>query len=172
MRPTELDGLAGATPLGLFKFEGVATPWVNFIYDMESGSLGEVSPLLILILGGLLGLKNYLDLRIPISILTFTLVFSYPLFLLGLGPHPLFVITTGGFMLGAWFMATDMVSSPVTHLGVWAYGGLIAFLIVIIRIWGGMPEGVAFAILLGNAVTPLIHIVSEPKVFGTGRGAR
>jgi len=166
MRPV-LDGVSGATPLGLFKFEDTPTPWVHFILDQTSGCLGEVSPLLILLLGLVLAFKRALDYRIPASVISITLILSSLFYLVGKGPDPLFVLASGGFMLGAWFMATDMVSSPVTPLGVWLYGGLIALLIVSIRLWGGMPDGVAFAILLGNAVVPLIHLGTQPRVFGT-----
>jgi electron transport complex protein RnfD len=73
-------------------------------------------------------------------------------------------------MLGAVFMATDMVGSPMTHLGAVIYGVLIGVLVVVIRVWGGMPEGVMYAILLGNALTPLIDQKIQPRVYGTGRG--
>jgi electron transport complex protein RnfD len=72
-------------------------------------------------------------------------------------------------MLGAVFMATDMVGSPVTPLGVWVYGGLIGSVTIIIRLFGGLPEGVMYAILLGNAATPLIEAVTQPRVYGTHR---
>lgn len=73
-------------------------------------------------------------------------------------------------MLGAVFMATDMVSSPVTPRGVWAYGVLIGILVVVIRVWGGLPEGVMYAILLGNACAPLFSRITQPRVFGTVKG--
>ena len=70
-------------------------------------------------------------------------------------------------MLGAVFMATDMVASPMTHLGCWLYGILIGALVVVIRIWGSLPEGVMYAILLGNAISPLIDKGIQPRVYGT-----
>jgi electron transport complex protein RnfD len=72
-------------------------------------------------------------------------------------------------MLGAMFMATDMVGSPSTPLGVWIYGALIGLITVIIRLKGGLPEGVMYAILLGNAATPLINMFTQPRVYGTRR---
>jgi len=84
-------------------------------------------------------------------------------------PGPLFTLFSGGLMLGAMFMASDMVASPVTPLGVWIYGGLIGFLTVIIRLFGGLPEGVMYAILLGNAASPLIATWTHPRVFGGSR---
>ena len=76
------------------------------------------------------------------------------------------MLFAGGLMLGAMFMASDMVASPVTPLGVWIYGGLIGYLTIIIRLFGGLPEGVMYAILLGNAASPLISSVTQPRVFG------
>ena len=74
-------------------------------------------------------------------------------------------------MLGAMFMATDMVASPMTSAGCWVYGVLIGVLVVVIRVWGGMPEGVMYAILLGNAVSPHIDGLIKPAVYGTARGS-
>jgi electron transport complex protein RnfD len=67
------------------------------------------------------------------------------------------------------FMASDMVASPVTPVGIWLYGALMGFVTVIIRLFGGLPEGVMYAILLGNAVSPLIDAVTQPRVYGTGK---
>jgi len=83
-------------------------------------------------------------------------------------PDPLFMLFSGGLMLGAWFMATDMVGSPVTPWGVVVFGLLIGFLTVIIRLFGGLTEGIMYAILLGNAATPLIEQITQPRVFGQG----
>lgn len=75
-------------------------------------------------------------------------------------------------MIGAWFMATDMVTSPVTHRGCWIFGTGVGALVVIIRLWGGLAEGVMYAILLMNAMVPYINQWTQPKVFGTrARGA-
>ena len=82
------------------------------------------------------------------------------------------MLFSGGLMLGAVFMATDLVASPITNAGCWLYGALIAVLVVVIRFWGGMPEGVMYAILLANAVSPHIDRLIRPRVFGTGRGVR
>ena len=83
-------------------------------------------------------------------------------------PEPVFMLLSGGLMLGAVFMATDMVATPMTSAGLWIYGALIGFLVVVIRIWGGMPEGVMYAILFANATSPLIDTVLQPRVYGTG----
>ncbi len=77
------------------------------------------------------------------------------------------MLFSGGLMLGAVFMATDMVGSPITPLGVVIYGFFIGLLVVVIRVWGGLPEGVMYAILLGNALTPQIDNFIRPRVYGT-----
>jgi electron transport complex protein RnfD len=86
-------------------------------------------------------------------------------------PRPAFMLFSGGLMLGAVFMATDPVASPITNAGCWLYGILIGFLVTVIRLWGGMPEGVMYAILLANAVSPHIDRLIQPRVFGTGKKA-
>jgi electron transport complex protein RnfD len=80
---------------------------------------------------------------------------------------PVFMIFSGGLMLGAMFMASDMVGSPMTSLGCYLYGALIGLITVVIRTWGGLPEGVMYAILLGNAVTPHLDRWIRPTVYGT-----
>ena len=82
-------------------------------------------------------------------------------------PDALFMIFSGGLMLGAVYMATDMVTVPITNPGRWIFGIGTGLLVVIIRIWGGLPEGVMYAILLMNALTPFINQATQPRVFGT-----
>ena len=84
-------------------------------------------------------------------------------------PGPFFMLFSGGLMLGAVYMATDMVTSPVTNTGRWIFGAGVGVLVVIIRIWGGLPEAVMYAILIMNALVPFINRTTEPRVFGTGR---
>ena len=81
-------------------------------------------------------------------------------------PSPFFVLFSGGLMLGAMFMATDPVASPVTPRGVWIYGALMGLITVLIRFTGGLPEGVMYAILLGNAVSPMIDNLTQPRAYG------
>jgi electron transport complex protein RnfD len=80
------------------------------------------------------------------------------------------MLFSGGLMLGAVYMATDPVTSPVTRGGAWVFGLGIGVLVVVIRSWGGLPEGVMYAILLMNALVPFIDRATRPRVFGTGRG--
>ncbi|HET9515097.1 MAG TPA: RnfABCDGE type electron transport complex subunit D, partial [Gemmatimonadales bacterium] len=82
-------------------------------------------------------------------------------------PDAVFTLFSGGLMLGAWYMATDPVTSPVTNKGCWIFGAGIGALVVIIRIWGGLAEGVMYAILLMNALVPFINRATQPVVFGT-----
>jgi electron transport complex protein RnfD len=109
--------------------------------------------------------------RIPFAILAAVFVFSGALNLADPARYasPVFMIFSGGLMLGAVFMASDMVGSPMTSLGCYLYGALIGVVTVVIRVWGGLPEGVMYAILLGNAFTPHIDRWIRPRVYGTGR---
>jgi electron transport complex protein RnfD len=81
------------------------------------------------------------------------------------------MLFSGGLMLGAVYMATDMVTSPVTNAGCWIFGFGIGFLVVVIRLWGGLAEGVMYAILLMNALVPFINRATQPRLFGTQRRA-
>ena len=105
--------------------------------------------------------------HIPVSILGTAFVFSGLLHLASpIYPDPLSVLLTGGIMLGAIFMATDYVTSPMTPKGQIIYGVAIGFLTIVIRNWGAYPEGMSFAILIMNAFTPLINNYVKPKRFG------
>jgi len=165
-----VDGATTATPLALMKFEGVATETAPLALGHVAGSAGETGALLIVLCGAYLAWRNLLDWRIPVGILATVALFTALLGLLLEGiPSPWFMLTSGGLMLGAVFMATDMATSPVTPGGVWLFAALIGALTVVIRLWGGLPEGVMYAILLGNALVPLLNQVTQPRVYGTGR---
>ncbi|MDM8544968.1 RnfABCDGE type electron transport complex subunit D [Candidatus Venteria ishoeyi] len=163
-----VDAFSGATPLAAWKFDGIATDSMDLLTGMVTGSSGETSALLILLCGGYLVLRKMMNWRIPATVLAGAFITALLLFLFDSEayPDPLFVLFSGGLMLGAIFMASDMVGSPVTPLGVLIYGLLIGFFTVIIRTFGGLPEGVMYAILLGNALTPLIESVTQPRVYG------
>ena len=171
MSARELDVVTEATPLGLMKFETIQTePW-SLMMGSTGGSLGETFGILILICGGYLALKSYLNWRIPASIFLSVIVFSRILYLIDPEAYasPMFMLFSGGLMLGAVYMATDMVTSPVTNLGAWIFGIGIGVLVVLIRTWGGLPEGVMYAILLMNTVVPFIDKWTQPRVFGHPR---
>jgi electron transport complex protein RnfD len=163
------DALTGATPLGLLKFDQISTDNVNLIMGSIGGSAGETSAIIILLCGVYLALRNHLNWRIPASILVTVALLASGLHLLDAAryPGPIFMLFSGGLMLGAVYMATDMVTSPVTNRGCWIFGFGIGFLVVVIRMWGGLPEGVMYAILLMNAMVPFINRATQPRVFGT-----
>ena len=166
------DVVTQATPLGLMKFEHATTDVGALFIGNTGGSIGETSALLILLMGAFLAWKGYLNWRIPVAILVTAAVFTGVLNLTGATDYtPLFMLLSGGLMLGAVYMATDMVTSPVTNAGAWIFGAGIALLVVLIRIWGGLPEGVMYAILLMNALVPFINQVTQPRVFGVTRKA-
>jgi len=158
-----------ATPLSLMKFQHEGTNLLSLFLGNTSGSLGETSALLILLSGLYLYLRGVIHYRIPVSILLSVFLFSGILYLINpeVYPSPLFMTFSGGLLLGAFFMATDLVTSPLTPGGCWIFGVGVGFLTVLIRVFGGLPEGVMYSILLMNAIVPLIHKVSKERVFGT-----
>jgi len=161
------DVITQATPLGRMKFEQVGTDLGSLFFGNTGGSVGETCAVLILLLGAYLAWKQYLNWRIPASILLTVAVFTGIMHALGvIEQGPLFMLFSGGLMLGAVYMATDMVTSPLTHRGCWIFGIGIGVLVVLIRVWGGLPEGVMYAILLMNALVPFINQATQPRVFG------
>lgn len=169
------DAVSGATPLSAWKFDRVAADGADLLMGFTTGSTGETAAALILLGGAWLVARNMMNWRITASILATVAVLSGALWLLDPTrfASPQFMMLSGGLMLGATFMATDMVGSPMTSRGVALYGAIIGLLVVVIRTWGGMPEGVMYAILIGNALSPLIDGWFQPRVYGTGssRGA-
>jgi electron transport complex protein RnfD len=169
LAPNTSDLITAATPLGLLKFEQTGTSVWPLLSGQVGGSLGETSALLILLGGGYLAYKRYLDWRIPVSIFATVGIVTSVLHAIDANyPGPVFMLLSGGLMLGAVYMATDLVTSPVTRRGAWLFGCGIGVLVVLIRVWGGLPEGVMYAILLMNATVPAINRVTQPRVFGTG----
>ena len=176
------DATTGATPLGLIKeqmsqgrslSDVMADPSLNlpslgdiFLGHM-GGSLGEVSAIAILIGAIYLLCRKIISWHIPVSFIGTAFVFSAILWLCDKTAFvdPVTTILTGGIMLGACFMATDMVTSPMTKTGQLIFGFGCGLLTIIIRNWGNYPEGVSFAILLMNSVTPLLNRWCKPKRF-------
>ncbi len=167
------DAATSATPLARMKFEAVFAADNELMIGLTTGSVGETCGLLILLGGIYLIVRNMMNWRIPASIFLTVALMTWIFHQVDpqTYPGPLFMLFSGGLMLGAMFMATDMVASPITNAGCWLYGLLIGVLVVVIRFWGGMPEGVMYAILLANAVSPHIDNLIQPRVFGTGRKA-
>ncbi len=168
------DAYSGATPLALQKFQSQQVPLLELFAGSHAAYVTGPPALLILVCGLYLALRRMLDWRIPLSVMAAAAALSGALWLYKpeAYPDPLFVLTSGGLMLGAWFMATDMVGSPVTRTGAIIFGLLIGVITVIIRLFGGMTEGVMYAILLGNAATPLIEFYTQPKTFGARHARR
>jgi electron transport complex protein RnfD len=163
------DALTGATPLGLMKFEQIHTPVSDLLLAQASGSAGEVGAIAILLGGAYLALRNCLNWRIPASIFLSVAVFAGVLHAIDAARYPSvpFALFSGGLMLGAVYMATDPVTAPITNRGRWIFGIGIGVLVVLIRTWGGLPEGVMYAILIMNALVPFINRATQPRVFGT-----
>ncbi|MCF7806909.1 MAG: RnfABCDGE type electron transport complex subunit D [Candidatus Marinimicrobia bacterium] len=164
----DLDGVTAATPLGLFKFEQTTTELTGLLTGNISGSLGETSALAVLAGGLYLLIRKYADWRIPLSYLLSVFLISGIFWLISpeVYPSPVFHLFSGGLMLGAFFMATDMVTSPVTAAGAWIFGAGAGLVLVLIRLFGGLPEGVMYSILFMNAFTPIINRYTRPKFFG------
>jgi Na+-translocating ferredoxin:NAD+ oxidoreductase subunit D len=174
-----VDALTGPTSLGIVK-EGVKNgesiiqlsaqvpAYLDMFVGGIGGSLGEVSALAILIGGAFMFWKKIITWHIPVSYLFTVLIITGFLWIIDPQQYidPLFHLLAGGLMLGAVFMATDMGTSPMTPAGMLIYGLGCGVLTVLIRIWGSYPEGVSFAILIMNAVTPLINKGFKPKRFG------
>jgi electron transport complex protein RnfD len=175
------DAVTGPTALGIMK-EGLdagksvqelmASPempsYLNLMTGEMAGSLGEMSAIAI-ILGGLYMLwKKIITWEIPLSIILSVTVFTGIFWLIDPSSYvnPGFHLITGGMMLGAIYMATDMVSSPMTRKAQLIYGIGIGVITIIIRVWGAYPEGVSFAILIMNATVPLLNNAFKPKRFG------
>ncbi len=163
-----VDATAAATPLGLFKFERLTTPSIDLFFGNISGSLGETSALALLLGAGYLYYKGYIEWRIPVSIIGTVAIMSGLLWAIDPAryPDPLFMVLSGGLIIGAFYMATDYVTSPITPNGKLVFGIGIGVTIVIIRVAGGLPEGVMYAILLFNGLTPLINRYTKTKIYG------
>jgi Na+-translocating ferredoxin:NAD+ oxidoreductase subunit D len=166
-----VDAVTAATPLGQFKFEKIVTDYADLFFGNISGSLGETSALAVLIGGIFLLVMKYADWRIPLSYMgtVFILGGLFWYFSPDKYPDPLFHMLSGGLMLGALFMATDMVTSPITNSGAWIFGVGAGIVLVIIRLFGGVPEGVMYSILFMNAFTPMINRYTRPRYFGEVR---
>ncbi|MCO5763025.1 MAG: RnfABCDGE type electron transport complex subunit D [Gammaproteobacteria bacterium] len=169
-----IDGFTGATPLALQKFQHIEVSGLDLFTGMVAGSAGETSALLIMVCGLWLAYQRLLDWKIPVGVMLGAVLIALPFWLLdgGVYPTPWFVLCSGGLMLGAWFMASDMVGSPETPWGALVYGLFIGALTVVIRLFGGLTEGIMYAILLANAAAPLISAVTQPRVFGTRKERR
>jgi electron transport complex protein RnfD len=169
-----VDAFAGATPLAALKAKAIEVGDVNLLNmfaGIMPGSMGEIAAAALLV-GGLYMLwRRVITWHIPVAVLGSMAAFAFIVALTQGGGEllyalPAFHLLAGGAMLGAIFMATDYVTSPMTPKGMIIYGIGIGVITMIIRMWGAYPEGMSFAILLMNAVTPLINKYVKPRRFG------
>jgi electron transport complex protein RnfD len=175
------DLVTSATPLGEWKSAVLLTgklpvaphgSTLDYLLGSMPGCIGEVSALAIALGALYLFWRKVLTWHIPVSYLGSVVLLAGAFWLADPGryPDPVFHLLTGGLMLGAFYMATDMVTSPVTPAGMVLFGVGCGVLTVLIRLFGGYPEGVSFAILLMNAATPLIDRYVHPRVYGAVAG--
>lgn len=164
----DCDAYSGATPLASLK-AGEDVNILNMVIGRTAGTIGETSMIALIIGACFLILLGVIDLRIP-----GTYIVTFALFIALFGGHgfdPAFIsahLAGGGLMLGAFFMATDYVTRPITKKGQYLYGILLGVLTGIFRIYGPSAEGVSYAIILGNLLVPLIEKLTMPKAFGKG----
>jgi electron transport complex protein RnfD len=163
-----VDAVSAATPLAKMKFESTPTAITDLVFGSTPGSIGETSAVLLLIGGAYLAYRRFLNWRIPVGI--FASVFALATVLHAANgekyPSGLFHIGSGGLVLGALFMATDPVTSPLTPRGCWIFAAGVGALVVVIRQFSGLPEGVMYSILLMNGATPLIDRWTQPRIYG------
>ena len=168
IKPGTFDVISTATPLAMMKFDHKVTSTLFLLLGNIGGSLGETSAIALIIGAIFLLIKKYMDWRIPLSYIGTVFVLSSILHLIKPVSYasPLFHLFAGGLMIGALFMATDPVTTPITKKGRYIFGIGAGLLVIIIRNWGGLPEGVMYSILLMNAFTPLINRYTTPVQFG------
>ncbi|HNV80415.1 MAG: RnfABCDGE type electron transport complex subunit D [Tenuifilaceae bacterium] len=178
-RMSYINAVTGATPLAIVK-EGLGKgdtmsviseqipSHMQLFMGTMGGSLGEIAAFALIIGFVWLLVTKVITWHIPVSIFTTIVAFTGILWLINpqTNADPLFHLLTGGVMLGAIFMATDYVTSPMHPKGMWIFGVGIGLITVIIRVWGAYPEGISFAILIMNAFVPLINRYVKPKRFG------
>lgn len=174
-----VDALSGATPLAAVKAAAASgeislanIDLLNMFSGAMAGSMGEIAAMALLVGGAYMLWRKVITWHIPVAVLGTMAVFAFVVALCQGGDTallyelPAFHLLAGGALLGAIFMATDYVTSPMTAKGMIIYGIGIGLLTMIIRLWGAYPEGMSFAILLMNSVTPLIDKYIKPKRFG------
>ena len=168
----ECDAYTGATPLAVLK-SGESVNVYNMVLGKCNGTIGETSMAMILIGAILLLLLGIIDLRVPGTYIVSFVIFVGLFGGKGFDTHYIAAqLAGGGLMLGAFFMATDYVTRPITVKGQYLYGILLGFLTFVFRIWGPSAEGVSYAIIIGNLLVPLIEKVTRPTAFGKKRRAK
>ncbi len=165
--PTTLQAVTKATPLAMWKFHNVTANLKDLFLGNISGSLGETSALAIIIGGIYMLYKQIADWKAPVGMLTSITIFSGIMYLINHDNGSIaFHLFSGGIMLGMFFMITDPVTTPITKSGRFIFGAGVGIMVMIIRFWGGLPEGVMYSILFFNSLTPLINKLTKPKSLG------
>ncbi|MCP4049775.1 MAG: RnfABCDGE type electron transport complex subunit D [bacterium] len=161
--------VSSATPLAMGKFEKVFAGAKELFFGFHGGCIGETSAFLLLLGAAYLLIKGVIDLRIPLATLITIALFAVVFALIpGVEPGSIFYNWfAGGVIIGAFYMATDMITSPVTHKGKIIFGFGIGTVIMIIRVFGGLPEAVMFSILFMNGFVPIINRHTRPRILGT-----
>jgi len=170
----KVDGLTSATPLGILKLQGyeklvqhfgdTATMYKSMFLGVRTGSIGETSALLLLLGGMYLIYKGYIKWQVPV-----VMIGTVGALTAAFGGDPFLHMMSGGLILGAFYMATDMVTIPITTKGQIIFAVGAGALTVLIRLKGGYPEGVCYGILLMNCITPLIDRLVRPVKYGARR---
>lgn len=185
-----LDAITQSTPLSAIKYtdivstNAIASFAERFAFDARffktlaignhAGSIGETAFLLLLLGGAFLIIARTIDWRIPLGMAGSAFVAGLIFCLIdpAKNPTPFFHLLSGGFAIGAFFMATDMVTSPITKLGTWIYALAIGVLVILIRALSGLPEGMMYSILIANAFVPLLNRFTRPKIYGATKKAK
>jgi len=168
------DAVSTATPMGMLKL-GETTDWFNMVFNTHSGCIGEASALAVLIGALYMVIRKVIDVKIPLVYISSAVVFFIIIQLIKGTEDVLTVnylvtqICGGGLLVGAFFMATDYVTCPITPLGKTIYALILGFMTVIIRVVSPNVEGVSLAIIIGNMISPLIEKYTVPKAFGLKR---
>lgn len=168
--PTIVDAVSAPTALATLKADGQTLPLLDLLFGRQSGTIGEVCAIALLIGGFFLVATRIIDYLIPLSYIGSFVIFL--LLLSGRGFDPVYIgshVLGGGLLLGAFFMATDYVTAPITRPAKVAYGMIIGFLTCLFRLYGGSAEGVSYAIIFTNLLVPLLEKLFRTRAFGKGR---
>lgn len=166
-----VDATSTATPLASSKFDHLFANISDMFIGNTGGCLGETSTIAVLVGGIFLISVGIVNWRIPLAMFVGIFIFGGLFWLIdpAIYPTPVYHLFAGGFMFGAIFMATDWVTSPLTVKGIWIYGLGISLMVVLVRLFGGLPEGVMYSILFMNALVPLINRYTRPRIFGEAK---
>lgn len=172
MNDFSIDGVSGATPLAMLK-AGESVDLLTLFLGFHGGCIGEVSALAILVGGIYLIIKKVISVRIPLTYILSTVVFVFLINLVAgneiTAQYIVGQVLSGGLLVGAFFMATDYATSPITAKGQIVYGVILGLMTALFRTLGSAAEGVSYAIIIGNLLVPIIEKITIPKPLGSER---